>query len=389
MKSLVIFVVFLVIFSSVSLAKVVNVPEVSEGSGEEIPLPLVQENIKKYVYSGNNILATVEDNEVEYYHRDRLSSRMVTDSNGGVVGEFLSLPYGQKIIQTGVDYPFTGKEEDESGLHYFGARYYDSDLGKFTSVDPVEGNEPYAYVSNNPMMLVDPTGMAGAPADATAVGMPDYSRENHFPSVRYLWNEAQQFRSDEDQAAHFWMGLPHALLADVIYNLPGSNANRLGSPELARSDAEFTEFTVGAMAMVVGAALAFIPFKTPKYAKHGGNVELSTGASTYSQTQAILQRNADSRALARLGSRRLGTRVTALDNPLVFEVDIQGLKSAGYIVEVNQKGIMVVEGVPGGIPKRYFRQLSQKEWSTVIQKKGTMAPEGKYYHGTDRFFWEN
>ncbi len=50
-------------------------------------------------------------------------------------------------------------KKDESGLHYFGARYYDSDLGKFTSVDPVAENEPYSYVSNNPMGYVDPTGM--------------------------------------------------------------------------------------------------------------------------------------------------------------------------------------------------------------------------------------
>ena len=62
-------------------------------------------------------------------------------------------------MNTGVDYPFTGKKEDESSLYYFGARYYDDNLGRFISVDPVRENEPYSYVRNNPIMLVDPTGM--------------------------------------------------------------------------------------------------------------------------------------------------------------------------------------------------------------------------------------
>jgi len=35
---------------------------------------------------------------------------------------------------------------DKSSLYYFGARYYDSNLGKFISVDIVEDGHPYAYV---------------------------------------------------------------------------------------------------------------------------------------------------------------------------------------------------------------------------------------------------
>jgi len=68
-----------------------------------------------------------------------------------------------------VRYSFTGKELDDSGLHYFSARYYDSNLGRFTTTDPVADNHAYVYVSNNPMNFVDPSGMEGAliqiPAD--------------------------------------------------------------------------------------------------------------------------------------------------------------------------------------------------------------------------------
>jgi len=86
------------------------------------------------------------------------SNRLTTDSSGEVKEKFKSLPSGQVMENGGVKYSFTGKELDKSGLYYFNARYYDSNLGRFTSVDPVEDNHAYAYVSNNPMNLVDPNG---------------------------------------------------------------------------------------------------------------------------------------------------------------------------------------------------------------------------------------
>jgi RHS repeat-associated protein len=160
MKKSVILVIFLVIFSSVSFAKVVDVPKVSEGSGEEISMPLVQEEdeIIRYYYSGSSLVYSSSGEEERFYFQDRLGSNRISVNSEGDVKNFKSLPYGQ-VIQEGIQYGFTGKEKDESGLYYFGARYYDSDLGKFTSVDPVASELPYAYVSNNPMMLVDPSGM--------------------------------------------------------------------------------------------------------------------------------------------------------------------------------------------------------------------------------------
>ncbi len=73
-------------------------------------------------------------------------------------------------LPTRFAYQFTGKERDpESGLDYFIARYYPSALGWFTSADPMNVTpartvDPqqlnlYAYVRNNPLILVDPTGM--------------------------------------------------------------------------------------------------------------------------------------------------------------------------------------------------------------------------------------
>ncbi|MBK6934010.1 MAG: RHS repeat-associated core domain-containing protein [Bacteroidales bacterium] len=61
-------------------------------------------------------------------------------------------------------YKFTAKELDnETSYTYFGARYYDSDLSIWLSVDPMSDERrwvsPYAYCQWNPLILVDPSGM--------------------------------------------------------------------------------------------------------------------------------------------------------------------------------------------------------------------------------------
>ena len=63
-------------------------------------------------------------------------------------------------------YKFTGKEEDpETGLIYFGARYYDAAVGIWHGVDPMAekytGISSFTYVFNNPIKFIDPTGLEG------------------------------------------------------------------------------------------------------------------------------------------------------------------------------------------------------------------------------------
>jgi RHS repeat-associated protein len=69
---------------------------------------------------------------------------------------------------------FTGKERDaETGLDYFGERYYSSSQGRFTTPDPLPGwpQDPqswnmYAYGRNNPLKYVDPDGTTYRVCDA-------------------------------------------------------------------------------------------------------------------------------------------------------------------------------------------------------------------------------
>ncbi len=64
---------------------------------------------------------------------------------------------------------YNGKEKDyESGFHYYGARYYNSELSVWLSTDPMADKypslTPYNYCANNPVKLIDPNGMEIDPA---------------------------------------------------------------------------------------------------------------------------------------------------------------------------------------------------------------------------------
>ncbi len=79
-------------------------------------------------------------------------------------GQILSATTPSPLRPGGPAYSFTGREYDaESGLGYFRARYYDPHTGRFTAEDPI-GFEAhtnfYTYVSNRPILLTDPSGMA-------------------------------------------------------------------------------------------------------------------------------------------------------------------------------------------------------------------------------------
>jgi len=116
-----------------------------------------------------------EDNpEIDLYFclSDHLgSSSFITDLSGAAVEHLQYMPFGESFIDqrgTGHDirFKFTGKEKDsETGYSYFGARYYDSDISVWLSMDPLAGRYPgilgYAYVYNNPMNFIDPWGLEG------------------------------------------------------------------------------------------------------------------------------------------------------------------------------------------------------------------------------------
>ncbi|MBI4379503.1 MAG: hypothetical protein HY578_10450, partial [Nitrospinae bacterium] len=133
-------------------------------------------------------LAIEQKGKVYYYHADGLGSvTTLTDSRGKVVqrydyDSFGNLKrHGHKVKQP---YTYTGREWDkETKLYYYRARYYDANIGRFISVDPITRGishinatsykqsikrfpldkpiklHQFIYVGNNPVNFIDPWGL--------------------------------------------------------------------------------------------------------------------------------------------------------------------------------------------------------------------------------------
>ena len=146
--------------------------------------------------------SAVAQDVVSYYHVDAVGSvRAVTDHNGGVVARYEYFPFGEADgTLAGRDpHRFASQERDaESGMDYFGARYYASRTGRFTTVDPLMNTSAaltdpqrwnrYTYSLNNPFRFVDPDGRDPVPtAWNTGRGADGLARV--IPAVgKALWN---------------------------------------------------------------------------------------------------------------------------------------------------------------------------------------------------------
>ena len=109
------------------------------------------------------------EKEQYFFHPDHLgSSNYITNFVGEVSQHMEYFAFGETFIEehknsNNSPYKFNGKElDDESGLYYYGARYYDPRISIWASVDPLAEKglqfSPYCYTFNNPINLVDPNG---------------------------------------------------------------------------------------------------------------------------------------------------------------------------------------------------------------------------------------
>ena len=134
---------------------------------DNISLPLNWNTITHLQGSGQN----VREDGLYFYSGNHLSStQMITDITGNISQAILYTPFGEIISEYNSawnqdiipNFTFSAMEKDEeSGMYYFGARYYASPT--FITPDPLFEKKPwisrYAYCSNNPVNRVDPTGM--------------------------------------------------------------------------------------------------------------------------------------------------------------------------------------------------------------------------------------
>ena len=79
--------------------------------------------------------------------------KVVGDRSNGPSSKRRTVEVG--AVEWNVDFGGTPSSE----LYYLRARYYDPETGRLLSQDPLPGGHPYAYVGNNPVNFIDPTGL--------------------------------------------------------------------------------------------------------------------------------------------------------------------------------------------------------------------------------------
>lgn len=90
---------------------------------------------EKHYYAGSLHLASYSSGTVEYFHSDHLgSTRLKTNALGNIVYNSNYKPYDPEYGESGSEtFRYTDKHEETTRLYYFGARYYDSVTGRFTT----------------------------------------------------------------------------------------------------------------------------------------------------------------------------------------------------------------------------------------------------------------
>lgn len=210
--------------------------------------------------------------EIAYYHPDHLgSSNIITDKSGKQAQLSEYTPFGAVSVQNPAkaltNYLFTGKELDSTGLYYYGARYYDSKIGRFISADPIEYSDMgikaaggkdlatflrnpqnfnrYSYCRNNPMGYIDPTGMLTIDISGTGTGYNPPS-EDYTKALKNTFNE--KYTIIGISWSHWWAS-------------PNTFISRMNAASVLASYINNYNFAPGESLNVVGFS-------------HGGNVGL-------------------------------------------------------------------------------------------------------------------
>jgi RHS repeat-associated protein len=127
---------------------------------------------REYVYGGSVLLAKIDSAGTKYYHQDRPSNRLVTNSSGTVIEQLGHYPFGNSWYNATNDkLYFTSYERDSGSNSDFAmARFYESSVARFTSPDPAgsrasaiadpQSLNRFSYTKNDPVNAVDPQGLS-------------------------------------------------------------------------------------------------------------------------------------------------------------------------------------------------------------------------------------
>jgi RHS repeat-associated protein len=149
---------------------------------------------------------TGENLQPSYVHSNHLGAPIVvTDGNAATIWQAQYTPYGQRVgdqpdrihnaQMTKLDLRLPGQWADaETGLHYNDQRYYDPQLGRYISADPLGlqgGLNRYAYVGNNPMGFTDPLGLLLFAFDGTGNDESDINQISNVVRFRNAYGDGK------------------------------------------------------------------------------------------------------------------------------------------------------------------------------------------------------
>ena len=217
-----------------------------------------------FILDGADVVAEIKGNEITVYSRGLglvsqtkgdTTKTYFSDDHGNVTGMYSSATDGEEALYDGFgnilfndssDNPFgyCGEYYDEeTGLIYLRARYYDPETGRFISEDPaMDGTNWYVYCSNNPVKFVDPWGLWENGDENLSQGAQAYTTY-----YGYKWDDAyaryQSCISSNDSIGaavaqsemDYWHELAedirtldlNGLVKGVVYNVPLYNQGSL------------------------------------------------------------------------------------------------------------------------------------------------------------------
>ncbi len=165
--------------------------------------------LRYYIYGKGLTAMVTSSGDLYCYHFDANANTIaMTDTGQNIVNAYAYTPFGliANEQETIIEQPFKfvgqyGVMTGPNGFYYIRARYYDPQVGRFISEDPIgfAGGDVnlYVYCLNNPVMFVDPLGLCGTSPSGSGAGFVKHLFEDKLSS----W--LHDNRSDADrESAH-------------------------------------------------------------------------------------------------------------------------------------------------------------------------------------------
>ncbi|MCU1264807.1 MAG: Rhs family protein-like [Acidobacteria bacterium] len=118
-------------------------------------------SLRDFIYFGSQLIAEATSSDTVYHHKDRTSTRLLTNNSGSVNVRQQTAPFGEVMTDSSpgqTKFKFTSYERDgETGNDYALNRQYSTNKARFSQPDPYDSS--YNYSGNDPVNFIDPQGL--------------------------------------------------------------------------------------------------------------------------------------------------------------------------------------------------------------------------------------